>query len=203
MTLTVISQRYIVMERRNIMETQYQADLGEVDGKVMQLLAASSETSFSFQGLKRSLKVHQEKLSRSLNRLLTSGLIGKNDDGYSITKKGIKVAGPSPPSGQPLIVGSTYLPSDADVLSAQIGLKGRWFSGMRWLGNSPTSQGTDLKWVTDDGEIQVSISFKDRLMEVSLLSFPPGEESRARDMALRLQGKIVNALSRSRCRQDS
>ena len=177
-------------------------NLGEVDSKVVQLLASSSDTSFSFQGMKRSLKVHQEKLSRSLNRLVTTGLVGKSDDGYTITKKGIRAVGSSASPSQPLVVGSSYLPSDVDLTGAQISLKGKWFSGMRWLGSSPTSQGTELKWVTDDGEIQVKLSFRDGLMEVSLLSFPPGEESRARDVALRLHGKIVNAIYNTRC-QDS
>lgn len=178
-------------------------NLGEVDSMVVQLLASSSETSFSFQGMKRSLKVHQEKLSRSLNRLVNTGLVGKNDDGYSITKKGMRAAGSSPVLNQPLVVGSSYLPSDIDLVGAQISLKGKWFNGMRWLGSSPTPQGSDLKWVTDDGEIQISLSFRGRLMEVSLLSFPPGEESRARDVALRLHGKIVNTLYQVKCRQDS
>jgi hypothetical protein len=178
-------------------------NLGEVDSMVMQLLASSSDTSFSFQGMKRSLKVHQEKLSRSLNRLVNTGLIGKNEDGYSITKKGMKAAGSSPALSQPLVVGSSYLPNDVDLIGSQISLKGKWFSGMRWLGSSPSSSGTDLKWVTDDGEIQVCLSFRDRLMEVTLLSFPPGEESRARDVALRLHGKIVNTMYQAKCCQDS
>ena len=177
--------------------------LGEVDSKVVQLLASSSDTSFSFQGMKRSLKVHQEKLSRSLSRLVTTGLVGKSDDGYTITKKGIKISGVSPSFSQPLAVGSSYLPNDVDLMGAQVSLKGKWFSGMRWLGSSPTNQGSDLNWVTDDGEIQIRLSFKERLMEVSLVSFPPGEESRARDVALRLHAKIVNALYRNVCRQDS
>jgi hypothetical protein len=178
-------------------------NLGEVDSKVVQLLASCSDTSFSFQGMKRSLKVHQEKLSRSLNRLVNTGLVGKNDDGYAITKKGLKVSGISPSYSQPLAVGSSYLPNDVDLTSAQASLKGKWFSGMRWLGSTPTSQGTDLNWVTDDGEIQIRLSFKDRFMEVSLVSFPPGDESRARDVASRLHAKIVNALYRTMYRQDS
>jgi hypothetical protein len=174
---------------------------GEVDGKVMQLLASSAETSFSFQGMKRSLRVHQEKLSRSLNRLSSLGLVDKKDEGYSITKKGIKVTGgySSPPNPR-LVVGSSYLPSDVDVINVASILKGKWFNGMRWLGSSPSpiGQGIDLKWVTDDGEIQVQASFKDRLFEVSLGSFPPTEEARAREVTLRLYAKIINALYQNR-----
>jgi len=56
--------------------------LGEVDGKVLQMMAASADTNFSFQGLKRGLQVHQEKLSRSLSRLSSQGLVYKQDSGY-------------------------------------------------------------------------------------------------------------------------
>jgi len=175
---------------------------GEVDAKVMQFLSSSSETSFSFQGMKRSLKVHQEKLSRSLNRLVTTGMVGNTGEGYTITKKGIKVTGAASLANQALVVGSSYLPNDVDLATAPIALKGKWFSGMRWLGSSPTPQGCDLKWVTDDGEIQISASFKDRTLEVSLISFPPEEESRAREVALRLHAKVANALY-TRLGQDS
>lgn len=179
-------------------------NFGEVDGKVMQMLASSANTSFSFQGMKRSLKVHQEKLSRSLNRLSSIGLVDKKDEGYSITKKGIKAVGRySSTPNQRLIMGSSYLPNDMDVINAAGILKGKWFSGMRWLGSSPTEQGMDLKWVTDDGEIQVQASFKDRLFEVSLRSFPPAEEARAREVALRLYAKIINTLYQNRYHPDN
>lgn len=170
-------------------------NFGEVDGKVMQLLASSADTNFSFQGMKRSLKVHQEKLSRSLSRLSSQGFVGKSDDGYSITKKGIRAAGGnSLTPGTRLVVGSSYLPNDVDAANVANILKGKWFSGMRWLGSSPEGQGIDLKWITDDGEIQVQAFFKDRLFEVSLGSYPPDEEARAREVALRLYARIINAL---------
>jgi hypothetical protein len=179
--------------------TDIYQNFGEVDGKVMQLLASSADTNFSFQGMKRSLKVHQEKLSRSLSRLSSLGLVDKNDEGYSITKKGIRTTGHySLTTGQRLVVGSSYLPNDTDVINAADILKGRWFSGMRWLGSSPAKQGIDLKWITDDGEIQVQASFKDQLFEVSLGFFPPAEELRAREVALKLYAKIINALYQNR-----
>jgi hypothetical protein len=182
------------------MATDIYQNFGEVDGKVMQMLASSADTNFSFQGMKRSLKVHQERLSRSLSRLSSLGLVDKNDEGYSITKKGVKATGRnSLTPGMRLVVGSSYLPNDVDATNASGILKGRWFSGMRWLGSSPTGQGMDLKWVTDDGEIQVQAFFKDRLFEVSLGSFPPAEEARAREVALRLYAKIINALYQNRC----
>jgi hypothetical protein len=176
---------------------------GEVDEKVMRLLASDAVTNFSFQGMKRSLKVHQEKLSRSLNRLVATGLVGRADGGYAITQKGMKVVRPSTSVIPPVTVASSYLPNDIDAFAAPAALKGKWFSGVRWLGSSPSSQGTDLKWVSDDGETQIKVSLRERTLEVSLASYPLGEEARARDLALRLHGKIMNTLYRSVCSQDS
>lgn len=176
---------------------------GEVDEKVMRLLASDAVTNFSFQGMKRSLKVHQEKLSRSLNRLVAIGLVGRTDGGYAITHKGMRLVGYSPPPPQTVTVASSYLPRDINAEAAPAALKGRWFSGVRWLGSCLTSQGTDLKWVSDDGEIQIKVSLHDGMLDVSLTSYPLGEEARARDLALRLHGKIMNALYRSICSQDS
>jgi hypothetical protein len=34
-------------------------------------------------------------------------------------------------------------------------LRGRWFGLLRWLGLSETNEGTTLKWVTEDGDIQI------------------------------------------------
>ena len=177
-------------------------DLGEVDGRVLQLMASNSDTSFSFQGMKRSLQIHQEKLSRSLNRLTTQGLVGKKDDGYLITKKGVKIAGCSNPAPR-LVVGSSYLPNDVDPAAVFGMLKGKWFSGMRWLGSSPNALGMDLKWVTDDGEVQVQVSFSNNNFEVSLLSFSPNEEDRAREIATRLFVKIVNTLYQRKIGQEN
>ncbi len=177
--------------------------LGEVDEKVMRLLASDSVTSFSFQGMKRSLKLHQEKLSRSLNRLVSTGLVGRADGGYAITKKGIRMMGSSAQELQSVVVATSYLPHDIDADAAPAALKGKWFSGVRWLGSSPSSLGTDLKWVSDDGETQIKVSIRDRMLEVSLVSYPAGEATWARDLAIRLHGKIMNTLCRHAPTQDS
>jgi hypothetical protein len=179
------------------------SSLGEIDGKVMRLLASDAVTSFSFQGMKRSLKIHQEKLSRSLNRLVATGLVGRAEDGYAITKKGIRMVGSSSPGAQPVTIATSFLPNDVDANAAPVALKGKWFSGARWLGSSPSALGTDLKWVSDDGETQIKVSIKERMLEVSLASYPPGEEAIAKDLAIRLHGKIMNTLCRSALTQDS
>ena len=82
-------------------------------------------------------------------------------------------------------------------------LKGKWFSGMRWLGSSPNTSGADFKWVSDDGEVQIQVSFSNNQFEVSLISFPPNDEARARDLATKLFVKIVNTLYQNKLGQEN
>ncbi|MGQ9759428.1 MAG: hypothetical protein ACUVQ5_02500 [Candidatus Methanomethylicaceae archaeon] len=171
-------------------------DLGEIDSKVVQFLASSSDTSFSFQGIKRSLKLHQEKLARSLNRLYSMGLIEKNGEGYYITRKGMRMINRIINPSNRMVIGQLFLPRELTPESAASILRGRWFGCVRWLGNSSKGEDVELKWVTEDGDIQLTTSIKDGVLEVSVSSFPPGEENRAREVALWLYAKIVNALHR-------
>ena len=49
----------------------------------------------------------------------------------------------------------TFLPSDLPVEALVSNLRGRWFGLLRWLGLSENSEGVALKWVTEDGDIQI------------------------------------------------
>ena len=47
--------------------------------------------AFSFQGLKRRLGIHQQKLTKALKRLIQKGLIQKSDDMYLLTANGATI----------------------------------------------------------------------------------------------------------------
>jgi hypothetical protein len=49
----------------------------------------------------------------------------------------------------------TFLPSDLPVEQLVSNLRGRWFGLLRWLGLAENSENITLKWVTEDGDIQV------------------------------------------------
>ncbi|MEN3057051.1 MAG: hypothetical protein ABC542_01070 [Candidatus Methanosuratincola petrocarbonis] len=170
------------------------AELGEVEDKVLRLMASDSQTRFSFQGMKRALKIHQEKLSRGLSRLHSQGYIWKDNDGYLITPKGKRAVGHLGSGSKRIVVGTSYVPPGIDLQYIESQLKGRWFGGMRWLGASSDSSSSSLKWVSEDGDIQVGLNMSHGLLEVMLESFPPNEEARAREMASRLFVKIINAI---------
>ena len=45
-------------------------------------------------------------------------------------------------------------------------LKGRWFGLLRWLGMSETSRGVTMKWVTDDGGIQIAADIQGTALNI-------------------------------------
>jgi hypothetical protein len=53
----------------------------------------------------------------------------------------------------------TLLPDDNTASDVVKNLKGRWFGNLRWLGFSEGDDGLSLKWVTEDGGIQVEARF--------------------------------------------
>ena len=64
----------------------------------------------------------------------------------------------------PLI--QTFLPSDLMTNQLIASLKGKWFGVLRWLGISETSQGVTLKWVTEDGGIQIAANIQGSALNI-------------------------------------
>lgn len=129
----------------------------ERDADVLALIEKEDLAAFSFDGLKRRTGLHSETLSRILCRLEEEGIIKKDASGYKVTPKITELKLQQPPKevpSTPLI--QTYLPSDLMTQQLILQLKGKWFGMLRWLGISENSQGVTLKWITEDGAIQIS-----------------------------------------------
>lgn len=58
------------------------------DSKILSLLSQETGSNFSFKGLIRKLNLHQQSLTRALNRLEDLRLIDKSHIGYRLTKNG-------------------------------------------------------------------------------------------------------------------
>ncbi len=139
----------------------------ERDTDVLSLIEKEDLTIFTFDGLKRRCGIHPETLSRILVRLEDEGIIKKSPEGYSVTPKITKLKlNHTTPAENTATLLQTYLPSDLMVPQVIADLKGRWFGLLRWLGMSETSRGVTMKWVTDDGGIQIAADIQGTALNI-------------------------------------
>jgi len=139
----------------------------ERDADVLLLIETEDFTSFTFDGLKRRTGLHSETLSRILARLEAEGIIKKEPAGYRVTPKitqlNIHPQHTKTPT-TPLI--QTFLPSDIMTQRLILQLRGKWFGMLRWLGISETPQGITLKWITEDGAIQIAANIEGTALNI-------------------------------------
>ena len=135
--------------------------LREGDANVLQVIDEEDLSSFTFEGLKRRLRIHPETLSRVLHRLEDQGFVERGLNGYKVYSKPRDLLGsPSPgmeETSVPLL--QTLLPRDVPVQKLVSSLRGKWFGMLRWLGSSESHHGVTLKWITEDGRAQVDANF--------------------------------------------
>jgi len=132
-------------------------DLRTSDIQVLQAL--SGDDALAFQGLKRKMHIHQEKLSRALQRLEDDGLVVKSGRGYALTSKGSELAQRwlAPAFRIPTVIVQSFVPIRADPRLMASNLVGRWFGNLRWLGMRETPESVVLRWVTYDGRLEVTL----------------------------------------------
>jgi len=171
----------------------------ERDAEVLRFLGEEDLLGFTFEGLRRRLGTHSETLSRILHRLEEQMILEKAPDGYHVTSKGKQMIGVQPLATHPTSVTHhrvsilrTLLPyarGSADVISR---LKGRWFGPLRWLGYSEDERGTTMKWVTEDGAVQIDAIFSEGELTIE------GDLREGRDLtdAIRASYQLVGHLSR-------
>jgi len=141
--------------------------LSERDSDVLALIETEGLAMFTFDGLKRRIGLHSETLSRVLCRLEEEGIVIKELGGYRVTPK-LTALNLQPPSSKssvtPLI--QTFLPSDLLTAQLIVSLRGKWFGSLRWLGISENSQGVTLKWITEDGGIQIAANIRGAALSI-------------------------------------
>jgi DNA-binding Lrp family transcriptional regulator len=143
------------------------SSLNERDADVLSLIETEDLAVFTFDGLKRRTGLHPETLSRILSRLEAEGIIKKEPDGYRVNPKITRLRLQQPKTempSTPLI--QTYLPSDLLTQQLVLQLRGKWFGMLRWMGISENSQGITLKWITEDGGIQISANIQGSALNI-------------------------------------
>ena len=141
--------------------------LSERDADVLALIETEDLAVFTFDGLKRRTGLHSETLSRILGRLEEEGIIKKEHEGYRVTPKITELKLQQPrieTPTTPLI--QTFLPSDLMVPQLIVSLKGKWFGALRWLGISENRRGVTLKWITEDGAIQIAANIQGTALNI-------------------------------------
>jgi DNA-binding Lrp family transcriptional regulator len=141
--------------------------LSERDADVLALIENEDLATFTFDGLKRRTGLHSETLSRILVRLEEEGIIKKEHEGYSVTPKITKLKLHQPKTEEPTTpLIQTFLPSDLMTPQLIVALKGKWFGVLRWLGISENRQGVTLKWITEDGAIQIAANIQGTALNI-------------------------------------
>lgn len=142
--------------------------IGEKDTNILQIIGEEDLTSFTFEGLKRRLGVHPETLSRILYRLEDQGIVEKALEGYKVTPKAkeflrLKPLGTEKPRVHLL---HTLPIPDVPIQEVVSNLRGKWFGTLRWLGYSENDESITLKWITEDGGIQVEVNFSESELSI-------------------------------------
>ncbi len=120
----------------------------------MDMLSSETDATYSFQGMRRRLGLHQEKLTRILKRLEGDNLVLKTEDGYRVLHRPRKSAR-HVAYGEPVIRGQFPPGMSPETFSQK--LKGRWFKNFRWLGYANAELGQSLYWITEEGRFQIKI----------------------------------------------
>jgi hypothetical protein len=174
--------------------------LSERDVDVLAFLGEEEFHFFTFEGLKRRLGLHPETLSRILDRLEAEGIVKKSSEGYTVTKEIAKhLRQHSGNSGETrLMLLQTFLPSDLPVEELISHLRGRWFGLLRWLGLSENPEGVALKWVTEDGAIQVDAKVTMNALTIEAKFLHGYDQNLALRAAYQLMTHISKLSSRTR-----
>jgi len=132
-------------------------DLRESDREVLELLRNEPASAVGFQGLKRRLHLHPEKLSRALRRLERDDLVEKTDLGYRIGERARELLTPTAmkPANPSIPILQTFLPPEVDLQELATFLRGKWFGALRWYGLMETPDELTLSWLSEDDAIQI------------------------------------------------
>ena len=173
--------------------------LGDRDSDILAFLSQEEFTFFTFEGLKRRLGLHPETLSRILTRLEQEGVIKKTAHGYTVTReitKRLRLHNAGTSESRVSLL-QTYLPSDMPVQHLVSNLRGKWFGLLRWLGLAENSDGVTLKWITEDGDIQIDAKITESQLNIEAKFLHHKNLNRALKAAYQLMAYIGKLCART------
>lgn len=126
--------------------------LDDRDREILRAFSGDADATLAFQGIRRSLGLHPEKLSRGLRRLEGAGVVERTKDGYRLTEAGVAaVPPPRGGAGERLTVMETVIGPTASAEGIVDQLKMKWFANLRWVGFTQADGIVALRWMTEDG----------------------------------------------------
>lgn len=155
------------------------SDLGANDHKILLLLNDNNELNYyyTFRGMMRKTNLHQQSLSRSLQRLESLELIEKTMMGYKMRKECKTQLSKKHRTNFPAIsiklpiesvdftqLIQTYIPSGMMTSDMIAALTGKWFDTLRWLGLVEGDNEYVLQWISTDHKVQVNLRILSRCL---------------------------------------
>jgi hypothetical protein len=175
------------------------SELEERDVAVIQVIHSEDLTYFTFEGLKRVLKIHSETLSRILTRLTEDEVLKKTDKGYSLTPRGKELTKQQTQNATrtrvPVL--QSFIPPEIPVDKIASDLKGKWFGSLRWLGYAVSEETVELKWITTNGEVIVSAVFSSEMLHIYAKAVTENDFSSTLSVAYQLMGYITKLISKA------
>ena len=146
----------------------------------------------AFNGLRRALGAHPESLARALRRLEREGLVERADGGYRALEAADARTGDS---GAPLrSIARVGLPPGTPPDSVLGRLSGRWFGGLRWVGEVERPDGRLLAWSRRDGSTPVLVGIRHGTLHVYVSDDGRDDPGESEDAAYELLVRAVGAL---------
>ena len=178
----------------NLEWCDYDSVLNVRDSDVLAAITEEDLRSFTFDGLKRRLGMHSETLSRVLARLEVEGYVKKTKEGYEVAPNNHRVLNLNVAQSEKSCVTlvRTFLPSDVSTDRLTLDLRGRWFGLLRWLGMGQTDDGIAMKWVTENGDVQVDAKIAESTLTIEA-KFLHRHDS---DLALRAAYQLITHIGK-------
>jgi hypothetical protein len=156
------------------------------DSKVLDVLSENN-SNYTFRGMMRKLGMHQESLSRSLQRLHELDLIEKSQLGYKLSEKGAFLAKEEPKfkiSYTPLL--QTYVPSNVHATDIISTMAGRWFKNLRWIGMIESQTDNVLQWISEFGAFELNLRVSPNYIQIETNAASEKDKAEAMISAYRI-----------------
>lgn len=173
------------MARALAEEESSSAGLPRLDERVRDLLS-EIPGAVAFQGLRRTLNVHPESLSRALRRLEREGAVERTGDGYRLANASpvasadVAPLSPSPGTHGPLPRWDRSaaphwssppqvelrLSRGEDAAHLMQRLAGHWFGAFRWVGSYQEGRASTLLWVSRAGTELLGLVLEGDLLRI-------------------------------------